>query len=43
MIRRYQPDAIIVDNSGLHRRGAIGAPLLDGVTYEQGRPEPMNR
>lgn len=43
MIRRYQPDAIIVDNSGLHRRGAIGNPLLDGVTYEQGRPEPMNR
>lgn len=43
VIRRYQPEAIIVDNTGLHRPGAMGNPQLDCVTYEQGRPEPMNR
>ena len=43
MIHRLQPDAIIVDNSGLHRPGAVGNPMLDGITYEQGRPEPLNR
>ena len=42
-IRKYQPEALIIDNTGLNRRGEIGHPELDSVTYEQGRPEPMNR
>jgi len=42
-IRRLQPDAIIVNNSGLHARGAYGHPEIDSVTFEQGRPEPLDR
>ncbi|MBE6583957.1 MAG: alpha-L-fucosidase [Ruminococcaceae bacterium] len=42
-IRRYQPDAIIVNNTGLDFRGALGAHEIDSVTFEQGRPTPMNR
>ena len=41
MIRRYQPDAIIVNNTGLDARGEVGNPEIDSVTFENGRPEPM--
>ncbi|WP_206424215.1 alpha-L-fucosidase [Cohnella candidum] len=43
MIRRMQPEAIIVNNSGLHRQGGYGHPEIDSVTFEQGRPQPMDR
>ena len=43
LIRRHQPDAIIVNNTGLEARGHVGNPELDSVTFEQGRPEPMDR
>ena len=36
-IRKYQPDAIIVNNTGLNKRGELGNPEIDSVTYEQGR------
>ena len=42
-IRKYQPDAIIVNNTGLGGRGQIGNPEIDSVTFEQGRPTPMKR
>lgn len=42
-IRKYQPDAIIVNNTGLSARGEAGNPEIDSVTFEQGRPTPMNR
>ena len=42
-IRKYQPEAIIVNNTGLSARGSIGNPEIDSVTFEQGTPEPMNR
>lgn len=42
-IRRHQPDAMIINNTGLHARGDIGHPELDSVTFEQGRPTPMDR
>ena len=42
-IRKYQPDAIIVNNTGIFKRGALGNPEIDSVTFENGRPEPMNR
>lgn len=42
-IRKYQPEAMIINNTGLIARGAVGHPELDSVTYEQGRPNPMNR
>lgn len=43
VIRRHQPDAIIVNNTGLSARGEVGNLQLDSVTFEQGRPTPMNR
>jgi len=42
-IRKHQPDAIIVNNTGLFALGKQGHPEIDSVTYEQGRPEPLNR
>lgn len=43
IIRKYQPDAMIINNTGMKKRGQIGSNEIDSVTYEQGRPEPMNR
>ena len=43
MIRKLQPEAIIVNNTGLEGRGALGNPEIDSVTFEQGRPTPMGR
>ena len=42
-IRRYQPDAMIINNTGIGKRGEIGNLKIDSVTCEQGRPTPMNR
>lgn len=38
MIRKLQPEAILINNSGLCNRGAVGHPMLDAVTFEQGLP-----
>jgi alpha-L-fucosidase len=38
MIRQYQPNAIITNNSGLHALGAAGHGLLDTRTFEQSLP-----
>ena len=43
MIRKYQPEAIIVNNSGLDALGAVGHPELDVTTFEQNDPKPLNR
>lgn len=43
LIRELQPQAIIVNNTGLHARGRTGHPEIDSVTFEQGRPTPMDR
>jgi alpha-L-fucosidase len=42
-IRKHQPEAIIVNNTGLEARGALGNPEIDSVTFEQGRPTPLDR
>ena len=42
-IRRHQPDAMIINNTGLSATGALGHPELDSVTFEQGLPKPLNR
>lgn len=42
-IRKYQPDAMIINNTGLDARGEIGHPEIDSVTFEQGRPTPLDR
>jgi len=43
MIRNYQPQAIIIDNTGLGARGVVGHPEIDATTFERGRPTPMDR
>lgn len=42
-IRKYQPEAMIINNTGLDARGEAGHPEIDSVTFEQGRPTPMDR
>lgn len=38
LIRKHQPEAIIVNNTGLFAQGALGHPEVDSVTFEQGEP-----
>ncbi len=42
-IRKYQPEAMIINNTGLAAGGEIIHPEIDAVTFEQGRPTPMKR
>ena len=42
MIRKHQPDAMIINNTGLSARGALGHIELDSVTFERGRPQKIN-
>lgn len=42
MIRRYQPEAMIINNTGLFKRGALGHIELDSVTFERGNPASIN-
>lgn len=43
MIRRHQPEAIIINNSSTGALGAERHPEVDSVTFEQGIPTPPNR
>jgi len=43
VIRKHQPDAIIINNSGIDAMGHGGHPEVDSVTFERGRPKPLNR
>ncbi|MBR6934464.1 MAG: alpha-L-fucosidase [Clostridia bacterium] len=42
-IRKLQPEAMIINNTGMEARGGLGRSEIDAVTYERGRPEPMDR
>lgn len=42
LIRSYQPDAMIINNTGIGKRGMLGHIELDSVTFERGRPSPIN-
>lgn len=42
MIRSYQPDAMLINNTGLSKRGQLGHIELDSVTFERGKPLPIN-
>ena len=42
MIRSYQPEAMIINNTGLSARGELGHLELDSVTFERGKPQPLN-
>ena len=38
MIRKYQPEAMIINNTGLSALGEVGHYELDSVTFERGNP-----
>lgn len=42
-IRKHQPEAMIINNTGLDHLGEVGNPELDSVTFEQGLPSALNR
>jgi len=42
MIRSHQPEAMIINNTGLDARGAMGAREIDAVTFERGMPQPLD-
>ena len=37
-IRKYQPEAMIINNTGLSALGKVGHPEIDSVTFERGNP-----
>ncbi len=41
-IRKHQPEAMIINNTGLSALGALGHIELDSVTFERGKPQPIN-
>ena len=42
MIRSHQPNAMIINNTGMSAKGALGHIELDSVTFERGLPKPIN-
>jgi alpha-L-fucosidase len=43
VIRKHQPEAMIINNTGIDHGGRVGHPEIDAVTFERGRPEPIDR
>lgn len=43
LIREHQPDAIVVNNTGIGNEGEVSHPEVDSVTFEQSEPEPIDR
>lgn len=43
LIRALQPQAMIINNTGLSAQGALGHRELDSVTFERGHPKPINQ
>jgi alpha-L-fucosidase len=41
-IRKYQPEAMIINNTGLDERGKVGHYEIDSVTFERGKPVKVN-
>ncbi|MBR2043536.1 MAG: alpha-L-fucosidase [Clostridia bacterium] len=42
LIRSYQPDTMIINNTGMSHRGELGHIELDSVTFERARPAALN-
>ena len=38
LIRKYQPETIIINNTGLNERGIVSHYEIDSVTFERGKP-----
>ena len=43
IIRKHQPEALIINNTGIGAGGKLGNPEIDSVTFERGRPQPLDR
>lgn len=43
VIRKHQPEALIINNTGIGAGGKLGNPEIDSVTFERGRPKPLDR
>jgi alpha-L-fucosidase len=43
LIRKHQPEAMIINNTGISARGAKGHPEIDSTTFEQGLPTRPDR
>ena len=43
LIRKHQPEAMIINNTGIDEEGKLGNPEIDSVTFERGRPKPLDR
>lgn len=43
VIRKHQPEAMIINNTGVDALGHVGNPEIDSVTFERGRPKPIDR
>ena len=43
LIRKHQPDAMIINNTGLTKLGELGHPEIDSVTCERGDGTPIDR
>lgn len=43
LIREHQPEAMILNNTGIGAGGKLGHPEIDSTTFERGRPEPIDR
>ncbi|MDX6765801.1 MAG: alpha-L-fucosidase [Candidatus Methylacidiphilales bacterium] len=43
LIRKHQPQALIINNTGIGAEGALGHPEIDSTTFEQGLPTMPDR
>jgi alpha-L-fucosidase len=43
LIRKHQPEAMIINNTGIGEGGRLGNPEIDSVTFERGRPQAPDR
>lgn len=43
LIRKHHPETIIINNSGVGARGALGHPETDCITFESGLARPLDR
>jgi len=41
-IRKYQPDAMIINNTGMSETGVVGHYEIDSVTFERGNPRQIS-
>lgn len=43
MIRKHQPNTMIINNTGMSARGKVGHKEIDSVTFERGNPHYVDR